>query len=131
MLTRRENLHLAIGLAAGFAITQDLKSVAQAAEPPFKLPPLGYGYDALEPTIDTLTMTIHHDRHHGAYVAALNKVAEQYPELATKPLAVWLSDLSSVPEAFRTPVRNNLGGHWNHSFFWDLMTPRRGQGTER
>jgi len=134
MLTRRESLQLTIGVAASLAIAQDsalgLDGVAQAAEPPFKLPPLGYGYEALEPTIDTLTMTIHHGRHHGAYVAALNKIAEQYPALATKPPVEWLTDLSRVPEAFRTPVRNNLGGHWNHSFFWDLMTPGGAKGPQ-
>jgi superoxide dismutase, Fe-Mn family len=73
--------------------------------------------------IDTTTMMIHHDRHHGAYVAALNGLVEKYPGLATtSPVAV-LTDLTIVPEAMRAPVRNNLGGHWNHSFFWELMTP--------
>ena len=89
----------------------------------FKVPPLGYGYDALEPYIDTLTMTIHHDKHHGAYVAALNGLIEKYPGLATTSPVVLLSDLTVVPDAVRAPVRNNLGGHWNHSFFWELMTP--------
>ena len=124
MFTRRDSLKLSLGFAAGVALTNGRAAAAvEAGEPPFKLPPLGYGYEALEPTIDTLTMTIHHDRHHGAYVAGLNKVAEKYPALATKPPAEWLTDLAVVPEAFRVPVRNNLGGHWNHSFFWELMTP--------
>jgi superoxide dismutase, Fe-Mn family len=68
-------------------------------------------------------MMIHHDRHHGAYVAALNGVVEKYPDLAAKSPVAILSDLSTVPEAVRAPVRNNLGGHWNHTFFWELMTP--------
>ncbi len=68
-------------------------------------------------------MTIHHDRHHGAYVAALNGLVEKYPGLATTSPVTLLTDLTIVPEAVRAPVRNNLGGHWNHSFFWELMTP--------
>jgi len=68
-------------------------------------------------------MTIHHDRHYGAYVAALNGLVEKYPGLATTSPVTLLTDLTIVPEAVRAPVRNNLGGHWNHSFFWELMTP--------
>ena len=125
MLTRRDGLKLTLSLAglAGTATRLALVSSARAAEPVFKVPPLGYGYGALEPYIDTLTMMIHHDKHHGAYVAALNGLVEKYPELATTPPVVLLSDLTVVPEAVRASVRNNLGGHWNHSFFWELMTP--------
>jgi len=68
-------------------------------------------------------MTIHHDRHYGAYIAALNGLVEKYPGLATTSPVTLLTDLTIVPEAVRAPVRNNLGGHWNHSFFWELMTP--------
>jgi superoxide dismutase, Fe-Mn family len=89
----------------------------------WKIRPLGYAFDALEPYIDTLTMTIHHDRHHGAYVAALNGLVEKYPGLATAAPVAILADLPAVPDAVRAPVRNNLGGHWNHSFFWELTTP--------
>jgi Fe-Mn family superoxide dismutase len=95
---------------------------AQAAGP-FKLPPLGYANDALEPHIDTRTMQIHHDNHHAAYVNNLNNNAGKWPEMGTKPIDEILSNLSAVPEGVRTLVRNNLGGHWNHTFFWELMTP--------
>ena len=125
MFTRRDGLKLALALAATLAAgaRPGFVSPARAAEPVFKVPPLGYGFDALEPYIDTMTMTIHHDRHHAAYVAALNGLVEKYPGLATTSPVIILNDLTNVPEAVRAPVRNNLGGHWNHSFFWELMTP--------
>jgi len=125
MFTRRDGLKLAVAAAAVAAdASPGLVLPARAeAGPVFKVPPLGYGFDALEPYIDTTTMMIHHDRHHGAYVAALNGLVEKYPDLAAKTPVAILADLSMVPEAVRAPVRNNLGGHWNHSFFWELMTP--------
>src|SRR3984893_8370034 len=125
MFTRRDGLKLALAAAAVAAGTRpDLVLPARAeAGPVFKVPPLGYGFDALEPYIDTTTMMIHHDRHHGAYVAALNGLVEKYPGLATTSPVTILTDLTIVPETMRAPVRNNLGGHWNHSFFWELMTP--------
>jgi superoxide dismutase, Fe-Mn family len=123
MLTRRDGLKLALAATALASAKPGLPSTARAAEPVFTVPPLGYGYDALEPYIDAKTMMIHHDGHHGAYVAALNGLVEKYPDLATKTPVELLSDLSVVPEAVRAPVRNNLGGHWNHTFFWELMTP--------
>jgi Fe-Mn family superoxide dismutase len=125
MFTRRDGLKLALAATAVAAnATPGLGQPARAAEPHFTVPPLGYEFDALEPFIDTTTMMIHHDRHHGAYVAALNGLEEKYPGLVTHaPVVAILSDLTDVPEAVRAPVRNNLGGHWNHSFFWELMTP--------
>ena len=125
MLTRRNGLKCTLALAATAAAARPglFSPAYAAAEPVFKVPPLGYGFDALEPYIDTATMTIHHDRHHGAYVAALNGLIEKYPGLATTAPVALLTDLTIVPEAVRGPVRNNLGGHWNHSFFWELMTP--------
>jgi superoxide dismutase, Fe-Mn family len=125
MFTRRDLLKSTPALATAAAGTGPSFSTAsaEAAEPVFKVPPLGYGFDALEPYIDATTMMIHHDRHHGAYVAAANGLVEKYPDLAVKPPAQILSDLTIVPEAVRQPVRNNLGGHWNHSFFWELMKP--------
>lgn len=96
---------------------------AQAADPAFKLPPLGYAYEALEPHIDTATMRFHHMNHHQAFITNLNNLAAQMGDAAKAPVERTLANLSSVPEAIRTPVRNNLGGHWNHTFFWDLMTP--------
>jgi Fe-Mn family superoxide dismutase len=106
--------------AAGGAATPAATSTTTG---PFKLPPLGYPYDALEPHIDATTMNIHHTKHHQAYVNAANGFAEKWPELGKMTPEQALSDLSKVPEAIRTGVRNNLGGHWNHSFFWELMKP--------
>ena len=89
----------------------------------FSLPPLPYAYDALEPHIDKETMTTHHDKHHAAYVNNLNAALEKAPELANKSAEDLIRDLSAVPEAIRTAVRNNGGGHVNHSAFWEWMTP--------
>ena len=89
----------------------------------FTLPALPYGFDALEPHIDTATMQIHHDKHHQTYVNNLNAAVEKAPELAGKSLDDLLSGINSVPEAVRAAVRNNGGGHWNHSAFWKWMTP--------
>jgi Fe-Mn family superoxide dismutase len=88
---------------------------------PFTLPPLPYAYDSLEPFIDTQTMQIHHDKHHAAYVTNLNKALEAYPDLQSKTLEQLLSSLDSLPDAIRNPVRNNAGGHWNHSYFWPIL----------
>ncbi len=85
---------------------------------PYELPPLPYPPNALEPEIDAQTMEIHHDKHHQAYVTNLNKALESSPELSSKPVEELIADLSAVPEAARTAVRNNGGGHANHSFFW-------------
>src|SRR5579884_2367440 len=90
----------------------------------FTLPPLPYPNNALEPHIDGRTMEIHHDKHHGAYVTNLNKALESAPDLASKSAEEIISNLSAVPEAVRTAVRNNGGGHVNHSFFWKLLTPQ-------
>jgi len=85
------------------------------------LPPLPYAPDALEPHIDARTMEIHHGKHHQAYVNNLNAALEKAPEVQDRPLEELLADLNAVPEAVRTAVRNNGGGHWNHSFFWRIM----------
>ena len=86
-----------------------------------KLPELGFSYDALEPFIDAMTMEIHYNKHHGAYVNNLNKALEKYEALQTKSIDELLSDLSHLPDDIRTAVRNNGGGHWNHTFFWALL----------
>lgn len=91
-----------------------------------ELPSLPYPKDALEPHIDAQTMEIHHGKHHQAYVTNLNKALESAPELAGKSAEDLIKDLASVPEAIRGPVRNNAGGHVNHSFFWKLMKPAGG-----
>ena len=88
----------------------------------YELPALTYAHDALEPHIDTATMQIHHGKHHQAYVNNLNAALEKHPDF-DMPLETMLHDLSQVPESIRGAVRNNGGGHYNHAFFWTLMTP--------
>lgn len=90
------------------------------------LPPLPYDVAALEPHIDAQTMQIHHGKHHQAYVTNLNAALEKAPAVANRPIEELLKDLNAVPEAVRTAVRNNGGGHWNHSFFWRAMGPGAG-----
>jgi Fe-Mn family superoxide dismutase len=89
----------------------------------FELPALKFAFDALEPAIDARTMEIHHDKHHGAYVNNLNKALESAPEFFGQPIEQILRDLNKVPEAIRTAVRNNGGGHANHTLFWEVLTP--------
>ncbi len=90
---------------------------------PFELPPLPYAYNALEPHIDEQTMRIHHDKHHGTYVTNLNKALESAPSLQGKTIEAILSNLDAVPENIRAAVRNNGGGHYNHTMFWEIMKP--------
>ena len=92
----------------------------------FALPPLPYDFSALEPHIDAQTMEIHHDRHHQAYINNLNAAIEKHPELGSKSIEELLSDLAAIPEDIRTVVRNNGGGHYNHSMFWEIMGPGAG-----
>ena len=128
-MNRRESLTLLAGaaLTAGLFSRGLGSAFAQTAPAapagPFKLPPLGYPYEALEPHIDAQTMMIHHQRHHAAYVNNANQLVSRWAELGTTPIETVLADLNKVPEAVRAGVRNNVGGHWNHTFFWDLMTP--------
>ena len=89
----------------------------------FTLPPLPYAYDALEPHIDKETMTIHHDKHHAAYVNNLNAALEGKADLASKSVEELVADLNAIPEDIRAAVRNNGGGHLNHTLFWEIMTP--------
>lgn len=89
----------------------------------FTLPALPYGYDALEPYIDEQTMNIHHTKHHQTYIDKLNKALEGHDDLTSKSIEEIMTDLNSVPEDIRTAVRNNGGGHANHSFFWQIMAP--------
>ncbi len=101
---------------------------AQTAAPggPHKLAPLPYAYDALEPAIDALTMQTHHGKHHAAYVNNLNAALAKYPDLNGKSAEDLVRDLKSVPEEIREAVRNNAGGHVNHTMFWEIMKPKGG-----
>jgi superoxide dismutase, Fe-Mn family len=94
------------------------------------LPELPYAKEALEPSIDARTMEIHHGKHHATYISNLNAALEKHPELADASIEQLLSDLSAVPEDIRTAVRNNGGGHYNHSLFWQLMAPAAGGAPE-
>jgi len=92
----------------------------------YELPPLSYANNALEPHIDARTMEIHHDKHHQAYITNANNALKDHAELAAKPVGELIADLAAVPEAIRTVLRNNAGGHANHSFFWTIMGPNAG-----
>lgn len=89
----------------------------------FEVPALKFDFNSLEPAIDAKTMEIHHDKHHGAYVTNLNKALESAPDLFEKPIETILKEINLVPEAIRTAVRNNGGGHANHTLFWKVLNP--------
>jgi superoxide dismutase, Fe-Mn family len=126
MITRRHALKT-LALSSGAVALASRSLLSQTPPPPpesewvFKLPPLGYDYDALEPFIDAETMKLHHDKHHGAYVSKLNQALAKAPELDKKSIEEILADLDAVPEAVRNEVRNQGGGHANHTFFWQLL----------
>ena len=124
MITRRTAI-TQIALTSGalaFARLGDAQApAAPAAEGVFKLPPLGYDYDALEPFIDAETMKIHHDKHHAAYVAKLNEAIVKAPALEGKPIEEILTSLTSAPAEVRTALRNQGGGHANHSLLWQTL----------
>lgn len=128
-LSRRRLMMAATGLVAAAASPRTVLAQASAQPPagPFKLDPLPYAANALEPHIDALTMQIHHDKHHQAYVNNVNAIAKDHPQIAAKPIADVLANLNNVPEAVRTGVRNNLGGHANHTMFWQIMGPNGGK----
>jgi superoxide dismutase, Fe-Mn family len=115
-------------LHAGSRSDLDSHSNLEDTHVAFTLPPLPYSFDALEPYIDAKTMEIHHDKHHGTYVTNLNKALEGHPDLQSKSLDDLLKNLDAIPEAIRGAVRNNGGGHWNHSLFWTEM--KKGGGGE-
>src|SRR5882757_9191660 len=124
-MNRRESLALIGGatvLTAGVIAGSAIAQTVPASNGPFRLPALGYSYDALEPHIDTATMLLHHDFHHAAYVKACNELVPRWRELANTPAQKILANLGQVPATVRDAVRNNLGGDWNHTFFWSLMT---------
>ncbi len=142
--SRRENLRLLTVGAASTALSPVIVGCAEVPRPPaetpaaltpavtetrdgvYFLPELPYSYDALEPHIDARTMEIHHTRHHQAYVNNLNGALERSPVLREKRLEEMLTDLAGVPEEVRIIVRNNGGGHFNHTFFWEIMSPEAG-----
>lgn len=123
MMTRRDALKTTAFAAAAVSILPTSAQAQAAAAPagPFTLPALPYAFDALEPHIDAKTMEIHHDRHHQAYVTNLNKAVSTNADLAKTNLDELIRHLDDVPEAVRTAVRNNGGGHYNHTLFWRLM----------
>ncbi len=94
----------------------------------YELPDLPYPHNALEPHIDALTMEIHHGKHHATYIAKLNAALEDHSDLAGKSIEELISNLDSIPENLRGAVRNNGGGHANHTLFWSIMSPRGGRG---
>jgi Fe-Mn family superoxide dismutase len=130
MMNRRfllKALGLTAGLAAGNALEVASLAQAPAAPPaappsgPFVLPPLPYAYDALEPYIDATTMHLHHDKHHASYVEKLNAAVAGHPELAAKSVDELVANLDAIPEDIRTAIRNQGGGHANHSFWWTIL----------
>ena len=124
MMTRRHALQTTALLTAAASLRPLQAFAAPAAatpEGPHKLPPLPYPADALEPHIDAQTMTIHHGRHHQAYVTNLNKALVGHDALAKKTIPELVRHLDDVPESIRTAVRNNGGGHYNHGLFWQMM----------
>ncbi len=136
MMTRRQVLKTTALASVAFAAASPLRmtnaqttqgpAAKSSSGGPFTLPPLPYAFDALEPYIDAQTMQIHHDKHHAAYVANLNKAVAQFPELGKKPVEDLLKDLNAVPETVRTAIRNQGGGHYNHSLFWQIMNKNGG-----
>jgi len=131
MMTRRQALKITALASAACATATTLRianaqssagpAPAAAVTGPFTLPPLPYAFDALEPHIDALTMQIHHDKHHAAYVANLNKAVAEFPELGKKRVEELVRDLNALPEKIRAAIRNQGGGHYNHTLFWQMM----------
>jgi len=131
-LSRRHFFSAAAGLAAAAATPRMVFAQASTAAPtaltgPFVVPPLTYPTNAFEPHIDARTMEIHHDRHHGAYVAALNTIVKTNPQLAASAVADVLGNLNALNDDIKSAVRNNLGGHANHTMFWEIMGPNGGK----
>ncbi|MBF2002781.1 MAG: superoxide dismutase [Synechococcales cyanobacterium M58_A2018_015] len=122
-----ERLSQFLPVASPTATPTEPATVSPAAGSTFvELPALPYAYNALEPYIDAQTMEIHHSKHHAAYVNKLNEVIQQYPDLQTQTVVSLLQSLESLPEEIRSTIRNNGGGHLNHSMFWQIMAPNSG-----
>ena len=135
MMTRRHALKATVLATAACATRSSVLPAhgqgaptpgATTPEGPFMLPPLPYRFDALEPHIDTRTMEFHHHKHHAAYVANLNKAVAEFPDLGKRNVEDLLKDLNTVPEKIRLAVRNQGGGHFNHTLFWQMMKANGG-----
>ena len=133
-MSRRHLMFAATGIAAMAAAPRIVFAQAAAPAPapaaatgPFTLPPLTYAFNVFEPHIDAKTMEIHHDRHHAAYVANLNNVAKTNPQLGTAKIEDVLGNLNALDDGIKFTVRNNLGGHANHTMFWEIMGPNGGK----
>src|ERR1700681_3289764 len=133
-LSRRHFFSAAAGIAASvttprvvLAQVPAAPAAAPAATGPFVVPPLGYAFNVFEPHIDARTMEIHHDKHHGAYVANLNTIAKTNPQLGTSAVTDVLGNLNALNDDIKSAVRNNLGGHANHTMFWEIMGPDGGK----
>ncbi len=113
-------------LSRSWAAEANLVAGTSRTPQPFVLPQLDYAYDALEPHIDALTMEIHHAKHHAAYIKNANKALEGHPALLTMSAEEILANLPSIEEPLRTALRNNVGGHVNHSFWWSILSPKGG-----
>jgi superoxide dismutase, Fe-Mn family len=108
------------------AVVQTTTATVPTTVDVFKLPPLTYAYNALEPYIDAATMKFHHDKHHAAYIKNLNAAVNKYPKFKTKSIEELLKNLDKLPQDIQTAVRNNGGGHFNHSMYWQIMAPKSG-----
>ncbi len=126
IMTRRHMLHASAASAAALALAPWAAQAQDKMEAGFKLPPLPYKPDALEKAIDKETMTIHHDKHHQAYVTNLNAALAKHPEFLKMPIDELMRNYKKVPDEVRTAVINNGGGHANHSLFWEIMSPKGG-----
>ncbi len=131
-LSRRRLMTAAAGIAVAVSTPRVVFAQAAPAAPaaatgPFVLPPLTYATNVFEPNIDAKTMEIHHDKHHAAYVANLNTFAKDNPQIAAAPVGDVLGNLANVPDSIRTGVRNNLGGHANHTMFLEIMGSNGGK----
>jgi Fe-Mn family superoxide dismutase len=139
IVSRRDTIKI-LGAGAVLASLGSLTKTASGQPPepaaapstpqPFVLPPLGFAYDALEPHIDARTMEIHYTKHHQAYITNANKALADHPDLHALSAEAILGDLGAIPESIRTALRNNVGGHVNHSFFWRLLDPAQFEGAE-
>jgi len=129
-ISRREALKTLALTSGMLALAGPQIAAQQLPGEVHKLQPLGYDYDALEPFIDAETMKLHHDKHHAAYVAKLNQALEKEPTLAARPLEDLLKNLETLPEAIRTDIRNQGGGHYNHTLFWQLLRKKENAAPE-